>query len=125
MRDETHGEIALRFLSDSDREFDAEDHLQASEKLWGAASHAVMAVAIDREWGECRTHRELKNAVGRLAEEINDKRPIAEFGIAERFHKNFYHNEMSEYDIQLERPIVHEFVRRTLDLTNGAQQRHG
>ena len=43
-----HIETAKQFLADSDREFLDGDELQASEKLWGAASHAVMAIAEQR-----------------------------------------------------------------------------
>ncbi len=118
---EAHGQIALRFLSDSDREFDEEDHLQASEKLWGAAAHAVMALAIDREWGECRTHRELKNAVKRLATELDDDSFRAGFLAAEKFHKNFYHDEMEDFEIENDRPTVHLFVDKTLALANGSR----
>ncbi len=35
MAAEEHRETALAFLDASDREFDAGDVLQASEKLWG------------------------------------------------------------------------------------------
>lgn len=122
---EEHSETALEFLAASDREFEAGDHLQASEKLWGAATHAVMAAAMKREWGECRTHRAIKSAAVRLAEETNDTMLTAGFGIAEKFHKNFYHDEMSEYDIQVERPIVHMFVQRALALANGANEQKG
>ncbi len=125
MRHETHAQIALQFLSDSDREFSSGDHLQASEKLWGATAHAVMAVAIKRDWSDCRSHRAMKNVSGRLSEEVKEDWPIAGFAVAERFHKNFYHDEMHDYDIELERPIVHNFVHKTLALTNGAWQSCG
>ena len=62
---------AFGFLDDSDREFAAGDVLQASEKLWGAASHAVIAVAESRNWNH-GSHRALKNAVFRLATELDD-----------------------------------------------------
>ena len=50
MNIEDHIQTAHGFLEDADREFSAGDHLQASEKLWGAASHAVMAVAQQHDW---------------------------------------------------------------------------
>ena len=119
MKHEAHRQTALDFLAQSDREFEAGDHLQGSEKLWGAAAHAVMAVAIEREWSDCRSHRSMKNVSVQLSEEVEDDWPVAGFGIAEKFHKNFYHDEMHDYDIELERPIVQRFVYRTLALTNG------
>ena len=63
MLTQNHAENAEEFLVASDKEFAAGDHLQASEKLWGPATHAAMAVAQQREWPH-RSHRSLKNAVG-------------------------------------------------------------
>ena len=50
MLTQNHAVTAQEFLEASDQEFASGDHLQASEKLWGAATHAVMAVAQQREW---------------------------------------------------------------------------
>ena len=44
----SHAQIAGDFLSKSIEEFVAGDNLQASEKLWGATAHAIMAVAEKR-----------------------------------------------------------------------------
>ena len=106
---------AQAFLGISDREFEAGDRLQASEKLWGAASHAAMAVACHRGWGH-RTRRDLKNAVQRLAQESGDDALHAGFLAAEKFHKNFYRDEMEDFEIEIERPLIHIFVARTLAL---------
>ena len=38
-----HIDTARQFLLDADREYEAGDILQASEKLWAAASHVVIA----------------------------------------------------------------------------------
>lgn len=113
MEYEDHGQTARGFLEASDAEFASGDHLQASEKLWGAATHAVMAAAVRRDW-LCRTHRSLKMAVQRLAEESGDIALQGGFATAEKFHKNFYHDEMEPYEIDLDRPVVHWFVGRVL-----------
>ena len=47
---EEHIRTAEYFLLESDREFDAGERLQASEKLWGAAAHSVIAVAQKLDW---------------------------------------------------------------------------
>ena len=106
---------AQAFLDVSDREFEAGDRLQASEKLWGAASHAVMTVARHRGWGH-RTHRDLKNAVQRLTRESGDDALSAGFLAAEKFHKNFYHDAMEDFEIEIDRPLIHTLVARTLAL---------
>lgn len=115
MEYEDHGKTAREFLSVSDRGFAAGDRIQASEKLWGAASHAVMAAAAQRDWS-CRSHRELKNAVTQLAREADDFLLQAAFAAAEKFHRNFYHDEMEDYEIEADRPTVHLFVNRVLAL---------
>ena len=115
MLSQDHVATAQAFLNDSDQEFEAGDRLQASEKLWGAASHAVMAVARRRGWGH-RTHRDLKNAVQRLAQESGDDALHAGFLAAEKFHKNFHHDEMEDFEIEIDRPLIHTFVARTLAL---------
>ena len=117
MLTQNHAVTAQDFLEASDREFAAGDHLQASEKLWGAATHAVMAVAQQREWPH-RSHRSLKNAVSQIVVETGDDGYAAGFLAAEKFHKNFYHYEMEDFEIEHDRPIVHRFVARILALLN-------
>ena len=106
-----HSQTALEFLIVSDEELVAGDHLQASEKLWGAATHAVMALAEQRGW-ECRSHRSMKNVVQRVATEIDDVFFAGGFAAAEKFHKNFYHDEMEDYEVEADRPLVYQFVHR-------------
>ena len=113
MNRENHSQTALEFLTASDAEFAAGDHLQASEKLWGAASHAVMAVADQRGW-ECRSHRAMKNSVQRIADQYGDEVLNGNFAAAEKFHSNFYHDEMEDFEIAIDRPTVHAFVHRML-----------
>ena len=113
MNQADHSQTALEFLSVSDEEFAAGDHLQASEKLWGAATHAVMAVADRRGW-ECRSHRAMKSVVQRVAGEVGDVFFTGGFAAAEKFHKNFYHDEMEDYEVEADRPLVHAFVHRML-----------
>ncbi len=120
MEHDDHVQTARDFLGASDQEFASGEHLQASEKLWGAASHAVMAVAVQRDW-PCRSHRALSNAVLRLEQETGDAQLGDGFSVAEKFHRNFYHDEMPDYEITSDRPRVHRFVNRMLALVeNGA-----
>lgn len=114
-----HIETAKQFLADSDREFLDGDELQASEKLWGAASHAVMAIAEQRglSYG---SHREMKILAQALADEYDDPFLHAGFSTAEKFHANFYHGFMEDFQIQGDRPVVHEFTARVLDLVAAA-----
>lgn len=108
---------AIDFLEQADREFDAGDRRQGSEKLYGAATQAVIAAAVQRGW-QYRSHRATKNAVIQLESEYQEPLLIAGFLAAEKFHKNFFHDEMEDYEIVADRPIVHRFVNRLVTLVN-------
>ena len=123
MRVREHIETAQSFLEAADREFAASDHLQASEKLWGAASHAVMVAAQQHGW-PYGSHRAMKMAGRRLAETHDDPFLLGGFAFAEKFHANFYHDFMEDFDLEGDSPMVHDFVHRVIALlpTNGANR---
>lgn len=110
-----HAQTALDFLSASDREFDDGDILQASEKLWGAATHALIAVAQQRGWHH-GSHRALRDAAERLSDEHGDVRIEYWFAIAEKYRSNFYNNIMEDIELYGDRPKVHDLVHRVLAL---------
>ena len=76
MQTRDHVRTAREFLTAADREFEAGDHLQASEKLWGAASHALIAVAQQRNLPH-GSHRALKKAAQLLVDETGDMALLA------------------------------------------------
>ena len=115
MLTEDHAQTALDFLAASDQEFDDGDILQASEKLWGAAGHALMAVALRRGWSH-GSHYALKEAAERLTDESDDSLIEYGFAIAEKFHRNFYNNTMPEFEMDGDRPKVRDFINRVLAL---------
>ena len=117
MTEERRAAAALDFLSAAEREFAAGDVAQGSEKLWGAASQAVIAVAQQRGW-RYGSHRYLKIAVERLAEEQDDAGLASDFAVAEKFHANFYHLFMEDYELERDPPKIHDFVHRVLALLN-------
>ena len=108
-----HAQAARDFLAASDREFAAGDHLQGSEKLYGAATQVVIAMCQQRGW-RYRSHRAMKQAISDLSREYDDPFIIGGFSAAERFHENFFHDNLEDYDIDTERPAVHQFVARML-----------
>ena len=110
-----HSQTAQVFIVDANREFASGDLVQGSEKLWGAASHAVMAVAQQRGWNY-RSHRSLKNAAIQLSREQNDPTIEAYFAVAEKFHRNFYHDDMEDWERDADKPLVERFVARVLTL---------
>lgn len=114
-----HQTTALDFLDAADREFAAGDNLQGSEKMWGAAAHAVMAVAQHKGW-PFGSHQALKVAADRLTSEYDDPALAAGFSVAQKFHANFYHDFMEPDDIRRDRPTVANFVARLRALTDEA-----
>ena len=116
---EEHVQTALQFLEHSDREFDAGDDLQCSEKLWGAASHAVMAVAMQRGWDFGKnTARE--RAVDRLDSEFEGANLREGFFAARQFHANFNHDFMEDNDFERGRPMVRQFVHFLAELAGNS-----
>lgn len=110
-----HALTAEGFLADSEREFDAGDVLQASEKLWEAAAHAIMAVAEQRGLDH-GTHRAMITAARQIADQLDDERLRTGILAARHFHSNFYNGTMEPEDVEYDRPLVHRFVALMLAL---------
>ncbi len=121
MTAEEHIATALLFLEQSRQELASGDSLQGSEKLWGAASHAVMANALIRDW-KCGSHYLLKSSVRQLADEYNDRSLRLAFGLAEKFHANFYHGFMQEYQLDEDAPLVRDFVDQLVSLAQNTSR---
>lgn len=114
---EEHIQTAQSFLEESDHYFSEGDVLQGSEKTWGAAAHVVMAIAQRRGWSY-GTHRALNIAVHRLADEYDDPSLELAFGVAQKFHANFYHKFMEDFEYDSGRPAVRQFVEKMQSLMN-------
>ena len=122
MLTQEHAQTALDFLEKADSYFEEGDQIQASEKLWGAAAHAILAVSIERGWPHT-SHPAMKRAAERLSEEHSDPLIAAYFGVAEKYHIDFYHLAMTEEAWAADRPKVRDVVARVLALRgsqNGA-----
>ena len=117
MVSDEHIQTAKDFLEVSEREFAAGDVLQGSEKLWGAAAHVVMAAAQQRGWPYGK-HGNLKTVAQRLYRETGDSIFREGFSTAEKFHANYYHDFMEDFQMVEDRPVVHEFVSRMLEFVS-------
>ena len=115
MLTQEHAQTARAFLDEADREFAAGDALQASEKMWGAASHAIMAVAMQRGQ-DCGTHRKMVNVAWEIATEQDDDALRAGISTAEKFHANFYHGFMEPEEMERNAEVVRRYVVRMLAL---------
>ena len=116
-----HIETALLFLEQSQEEFAVGDILQGCEKLWGASAHASMGMCRRRGW-PLGDHRSLKLAVERLAVEMDDVSLEDGFGMAEKFHANFYHNFMQDYELERDHRTVHRFVNKVVTLAQSTSK---
>ena len=113
-----HAQTAREFLVASDREFAGGDHLQGSEKLYGAATQAIIAICQQRGW--CyKSHRAMQQAVADLAREYSDPTLLNGYLAANKFHENFFHDNMEDYEVEANRPGVHHFVAQMLALLDG------
>ena len=115
MLTQEHAQTARAFLDEADREFAAGDALQASEKMWGAASHAIMAVAM-RRGQDCGTHRKMVSAARQIAREQDDILLRAGISTAQKFHANFCHGFMEPEEWENDAEIVQQFVACMLAL---------
>ncbi len=119
---EEYIETARDFLVASDEEFEAGDYMQASEKLWGAASQASIALA-KRHGRPDNSHGALRNLIFELPESDGGTALRAGFVAADKLHANFYHSFMDYGDeFARSRQVVHEFVDGVLGLVNGESQ---
>lgn len=96
---EAHVRISRQFMRQADEEFAKGDRLQASEKAWGAAAHAVKAVAQQRCWRH-DGHRYLFEAVDGIYRETGDADLRGLFGRANSLHMNFYEDWQSDEYVQ-------------------------
>ena len=110
-----HVSIARGFLDKSEREFAVGDELNGAELLWGAAAHALIAVA--QEHG-CHydSHGAFRDAVKALAALHQRPQWISDLDTAEDFHIHFYHGRLTHQRINSNRPKVARFVNRLLSL---------
>ena len=81
--------LSRRLIRQAQEEFEKGDRLQASEKAWGAAAHAVKAAAEQRGWRH-DSHARLFHVVGRISREAADAEFLALFQVANSMHQNFY-----------------------------------
>ena len=107
---EFHTDTSRRFIEQAEDELRRGDSLQACEKAWGAAAHAVKSIA-EREGWEHNSHAALFRAVHGISEMTSDPDIIVLFNTASSLHQNFYEGWLDAQYIT--RSI--EYVKRLLD----------
>lgn len=106
-----HTLTSREFFTKAEDALAQDDLLQASEKAWGAAAHMVKAIAGGRGW-EHSGHRELYQAVNRLALETGDSEIRVLFDSASALHSNFYEGWMPREMIESSLSQVRIFLQR-------------
>ena len=116
-----HALAALEFLEKADSCFEEGDQKQASEKLWGAAAHAVIAVAPETGIS-VESHLELMTIAERLAVEHDDPLIASGFSISGMYYHDSHHvHLLLDGDEWIaDRPKVGNFVARVLALRGDA-----
>lgn len=94
-----HLRISRQFLRQAQAEFARGDRLQASEKAWGAAAHAVKAVAQHSGWRH-DGHRHLFEAIDKVYRKTGDSEFLILFRSANSLHTNFYENWQTDSLVQ-------------------------
>ena len=111
-----HIDAARAFELEANAAFAAGKMLLAAEMLWGAAAHAIIAVAQQRGWPYER-HRDLTTTAKRLAFESDDWRIWDGAKAAGQCHIYFYHRVMYDgFTLQSARRLVSDLVARLLAL---------
>lgn len=87
-------QIAQEFIALADQFFATGNSMVAAELLWGAVTQVVIAIALQRQ-EPIQDHQHGRQTIRNLASELNDETIRRDFGVAQRLHAHFYHNDMS------------------------------
>jgi hypothetical protein len=106
-----HSERSWHFLDLVDDEVQRGEPEEASNKLWGAAAHAIKAVAERRGWPH-GAHSDLEETVLRLIDDEGAP-PIlyTYYGLANWFHSRFYGGPPAGNAIHHGKGEMTEFIR--------------
>ena len=116
-----HTEISHRLITQAEEEFQKGDSLQASEKAWGAAAHALKSIAKQREWRQ-GTHRDLYGVVRSIESETSVQGVRRLFQVASELHSNFYEDRMPDEILRESIDDVKELIDRLEPLLPGIFQ---
>ena len=86
---ELHLKLCEKYMREAEELLAKGDHIQASEKAWGAASQMVKALAA-QEGKEIKSHRELHEYLAGVVERTKDVELRRAWSAAGELHRNFY-----------------------------------
>ena len=117
-----HEQIALELLDEADIEFAASKTMKASEMLWGAAAHALIALALQMERAY-DSHGAMRDAVRQLPNIPDRPHWLTDFDLADDCHRNFYHGHLTNAEVMRNRQRVRRMVTGLLDVLEQARRR--
>lgn len=88
---ERHALVSRDFVVKAREELEKGELLQASEKAWGAAAHAIKAVAEKRRWFS-EADWKLRRSASVIADEIGDNSLMGYYLFVRDAHYNYYHH---------------------------------
>ena len=105
-----HRERSRHFLTLVDDELARGELEEASNKVWGAAAHAIKAVAERRGW-QHYSHRLLEAAVYRLVHEERAPRDLLiQYITASAYHQRFYGEPPEAEYIRAGKDLIAQFI---------------
>lgn len=107
---ESHAVHRDRLLGHARRMLGDGDRLQASEKIWGAASHGLKVVADRRNW-PYTMHSDGRVIAEHLGELTGSMDIPWLFSRMEGLHRNFYRDSFSLREIEKRLPEADQFLR--------------
>jgi len=98
-RMKVHLALSEKYLKEAEEFLEKGDYTQASEKVWGAASQIVRALAA-KKGKALRSHKELHEFVSEIRRELKDPEISTLWLSANSLHQNFYENWSPEETIK-------------------------
>ncbi len=113
-----HAQMSRRFHEHARMQLAEGDRVQAAEKLWGAAAHALRAVGEQRGWIHDR-HPNIFDIGEHLGLEFGVFQQFSRYlAQAEYMHRNFYLNGWSEVAVRAAMNDVETFVNELERIRN-------
>ena len=111
--EEGYARLALQLLQDAEQDIWDGDTVQGGEKLWEAASQAIMAYCVIHGLPYLQ-ESDRKQAVLDLAVDSDDRDIALDFSIAEFCHSNSYHQTLTQEDLEGYPPSIQSLVTSVL-----------
>ena len=107
---EGHAQMSRLFLEHAGVYLSQGDRIQASEKVWGAAAHALKSIGEQRGWIH-GSHSNIYDIGGQLGREFGQEAQFLDYlSQAQAMHNNFYENIRDIPAIRRALSTVEQFV---------------